>query len=630
MGIQTTTTPALARASLRSAGMAFLRKDLSEGEPSYESCDDGDLEDSGNGCDATCIRNDTCGDNVVQDLFEVCDDGYSDACGTCNEDCSSPGSASVCGDSEVCPEFEACDDGNNRIEVCEYGGIADCLVCGDVCQEVPGVREFCGDGIVQADYETCDLGIGGNSNLCPEGVIDCIVCSLRCLDEPGIPNCDDCGGGGDGCGDEPLVTYYQDFDFDGYGNVDSVIENCFQPIGYVPNSLDCDDTRTMVNPDAPETCNSADDDCDGLVDDGLLGTQQECFAPSCLDVLRDHLPGGSESLWVGSDEGSAAQIFCDYGNVASGWSLIQTVSVTNTTAAPWVNEQVKVLVDIAGLSGAGKMQSRGEDIRFFTNDAGLLSYWVGQRTDLGHEVWVTIPVLGVGETLNFKLAYGNPQADSKSLSAYFDDFRADSSSDYSVVYDPVWAFNPEFSWVEAQGQFTASSFPDYFMMLNPEALELPSTLYIEVAGYWSLTERDGLGPVVRSDDGAYYAAVVTDDYDGNQYTTGIDGILRYSTTPADHKSGTHVGTVADDIATRNGIRVGLAVSGSSLEMFIDGSSVLGVTDPGLSSVNWAGLASISNIDGAYDYLWIGSSVPSFDPLSVNTEALTNLGPEEDF
>ena len=277
-------------------GDGFLRKDLSEGEPSYESCDDGDLEDSGNGCDATCIRNDTCGDNVVQDLFEVCDDGYSDACGTCNEDCSSPGSASVCGDSEVCPEFEACDDGNNRIEVCEYGGIADCLVCGDVCQEVPGVREFCGDGIVQADYETCDLGIGGNSNLCPEGVIDCIVCSLRCLDEPGIPNCDDCGGGGDGCGDEPLVTYYQDFDFDGYGNLDSVIENCFQPIGYVPNSLDCDDTRTMVNPDAPETCNRVDDDCNNAIDDGLLGTQQECFAPSCLDVLRDHLPGGSETL----------------------------------------------------------------------------------------------------------------------------------------------------------------------------------------------------------------------------------------------------------------------------------------------------------------------------------------------
>ena len=55
------------------------------------------------------------------------------------------------------------------------------------------------------------------------------------------------------------------------GILDSVIENCFQPIGYVPNSLDCDDTRTMVNPDAPETCNGCDDDCNMAIDDGLLG-----------------------------------------------------------------------------------------------------------------------------------------------------------------------------------------------------------------------------------------------------------------------------------------------------------------------------------------------------------------------
>ena len=65
-----------------------------------------------------------------------------------------------------------------------------------------------------------------------------------------------------------------------------------------------DDTRTMINPDAPETCNGVDDDCN-TIDDGLLGTQPECFAPSCLEVLRDHLPAGSETLWVGSDEGSA-------------------------------------------------------------------------------------------------------------------------------------------------------------------------------------------------------------------------------------------------------------------------------------------------------------------------------------
>ena len=63
-----------------------------------------------------------CGDGIIQPVFEVCDDGFVDACGTCNADCSAPGSgyallaggASVnyCGDGELCPEYEICDDGN--------------------------------------------------------------------------------------------------------------------------------------------------------------------------------------------------------------------------------------------------------------------------------------------------------------------------------------------------------------------------------------------------------------------------------------------------------------------------------------------------------------------------------------
>ena len=614
---------------LAACGDGFVRQDLAEGVEGFESCDDGDSEDSGNGCDAACVRNDVCGDGNTQDLFEACDDGFADSCGDCNETCSGDGSGYTCGDGERCPQYEECDDGNNRIEVCEYGGIADCLVCGDVCQEVPGIREFCGDGVVQPDYETCDLGAAENTNLCPEGVTDCMVCSLRCQDEVGIPNCDDCGGGGGDCGDAPLFTSFQDFDFDGYGNSESTIETCFIPIGYVENDLDCDDTRVMVNPGAPEICDGADDNCNGIIDDGLLGTQRDCVAPSCIEVLRDRLPTGSQLTWIGDSSASAQEILCDYGTVGDGWSFLRAVSVTNGTDSIWSNEQVKVLVDIDALAASGKMQSRGEDIRFFTSDAGLLSYWVGQKTALGYEVWVTIPSLNAGETLEFSLAYGNPSADSKSFSSYFDDFRMDSSDDYSVVYDANWAFNPEFEW-DVNGRFKAASFPDYFLMVNPDLLALSSSVYVEVAGYWSDDELDGLGPVVRDGNGAYYVAVVTDDYDGNQYTTGIDGIIEYSATPADHKQGRHVGTVVDNVATRNGIRIGLAVSGTSLEMFVDGISVLGVSNPDLNQVDWAGLASISNIGGSYDYLWVGAAPPPFDPLGVNTSTVTVLGAEEAF
>ena len=143
-------------------------------------------------------------------------------------------------------------------------------------------------------------------------------------------------------------------------------------------------------------------------------------------------------------------------------------------------------------------------------------------------------------------------------------------------------------------------------------------------------EVDGIGPVIRVSDGSYYVAVVTDDYDGNQYTTGIDGIIRYSNVPSDHKQGERVGAVVDNIPTRDGIRIGLAISGTSIEMFVDGVSVLGVSEPNLSPVDWAGLASISNIDGEYDYIWVSPVVPSFDPLNVNASATTLLGAEAPF
>ncbi|HLP65843.1 T9SS type A sorting domain-containing protein, partial [Flavobacterium sp.] len=38
-----------------------------------------------------------------------------------------------------------------------------------------------------------------------------------------------------------VVTYYADADGDGFGSVNNTIQSCDQPIGYVPNNLDCDD-----------------------------------------------------------------------------------------------------------------------------------------------------------------------------------------------------------------------------------------------------------------------------------------------------------------------------------------------------------------------------------------------------
>lgn len=129
---------------------------------------------------------------------------------------------------------------------------------------------------------------------------------------------DDC----DGQVDEgaPTSAWYRDADGDGYGTSASVQQSCAKPTGYVSNSTDCDDTKASVYPGALEQCNSIDDDCDGVIDDGVVSTpwykdgdgdgygnasnsQQACSQPSgfvangsdCDDTKASVYPGANES-----------------------------------------------------------------------------------------------------------------------------------------------------------------------------------------------------------------------------------------------------------------------------------------------------------------------------------------------
>ncbi len=67
-----------------------------------------------------------------------------------------------------------------------------------------------------------------------------------------------------------LSTYYADTDNDGYGNSFSSVVACLPPLGYVADDTDCDDANFFITPDALEVCNGADDDCNGLIDDGFI------------------------------------------------------------------------------------------------------------------------------------------------------------------------------------------------------------------------------------------------------------------------------------------------------------------------------------------------------------------------
>jgi hypothetical protein len=68
----------------------------------------------------------------------------------------------------------------------------------------------------------------------------------------------------------PNVDYFADTDGDGFGDITTLTSTCVQPQGYVTDNNDCKDNDASIYPGAQEICNDIDDDCNELIDDGLV------------------------------------------------------------------------------------------------------------------------------------------------------------------------------------------------------------------------------------------------------------------------------------------------------------------------------------------------------------------------
>lgn len=125
--------------------------------------------------------------------------------------------------------------------------------------------------------------------------------------------------------------WYPDVDKDGKGaSTASPVTSCQQPAGYVPNHDDCDDNNPRKYVGAPELCNSLDDDCDGVADNGLGVTTACTGAGGCSGTKVCAPDAGVEcnaptpiTLYADTDKdtyGGAASVFCkapDAGYVAN-------------------------------------------------------------------------------------------------------------------------------------------------------------------------------------------------------------------------------------------------------------------------------------------------------------------------
>jgi hypothetical protein len=66
------------------------------------------------------------------------------------------------------------------------------------------------------------------------------------------------------------TTWYQDADADGFGDTAVTLVRADQPPGYVANDGDCDDSNDLRFPGAIELLDGLDNDCDQVIDEGLL------------------------------------------------------------------------------------------------------------------------------------------------------------------------------------------------------------------------------------------------------------------------------------------------------------------------------------------------------------------------
>lgn len=253
--------------------------------------------------------------------------------------------------------YALCNSLDNNIVITGYSGSSDYDVTAiygtfnfwtvklGICEDV-FYADTDGDGFgdVLADTIACDIPVGF--------VIDSTDCNDA--DNMMFPTAIDiCNGVDDNCNgtideDAVFIAYYIDADGDGFGNPDTVEMFCFIPSGYVTDNTDCDDTNENIYPGAPEILNAIDDNCDGVIDEGVAietidGSSIILFPNPANTTIQIQHNVNIKSIITRNNIGETVEVIFE-NNIASishlpaGIYFTEVIAEEGTAVLKWVKE----------------------------------------------------------------------------------------------------------------------------------------------------------------------------------------------------------------------------------------------------------------------------------------------------